>query len=189
MTPRESTAAEDAELLSAVGNQDERAFAALYERFSTPLYSLLMKMLQNQEDAEEVLQSVFLQIWRKAATYDPERCAVFTWMVLIARSKGIDRIRQRSRQVRTTEALSREEHRTETADGADAEAVLNDNASAIASALKTIPAEQRQAIEMAFFRGMSQSEISEALAEPLGTVKARIRRGMVRLRDYLVRRL
>ena len=187
MSARESSPSEEATLLAAVGQGDEPAFLALYDRFSAPVYSLLLRILRREEDAEEVLQSAFLQVWKKAGTYDAARCAVFTWIVLIARSKAIDRLRQHRRQVRVVEEFSREEQAAEPA-AEDAAVTHNENAVAVAAALRQIPAEQRQAIEMAFFQGMSQTEIAEALAEPLGTIKARIRRGMLRLRDYLVRR-
>ncbi len=191
MNSRESSATEDAALLSTVAAGDERAFLSLYERFSGPVFSLLLKMLQNQQDAEEVLQGAFLQVWKKAATYDPQRCSVFTWLVLIARSKAIDRMRQRQRHTRVVEEMTREGSATETdaRDEGNPEVLQHDRQGAIRAALEHIPVEQRQAIELAFFKGMSQSEIAEHLAEPLGTVKARIRRGMLRLRDTLARRL
>jgi RNA polymerase sigma-70 factor, ECF subfamily len=188
---RESSAADEAALLSTVATGDERAFLVLYERFSGPLFSLLIKMLQNQQDAEEVLQIVFLQVWKKAGTYDPQRCSVFTWLVLVGRSKAIDRIRQRQRHSRTVEEVTREETvpAGSARDDGTSEVHQHDQHAAIRAALEQIPAEQRQAIEMAFFKGMSQTEIADNLAEPLGTVKARIRRGMLRLRDTLARRL
>jgi RNA polymerase sigma-70 factor, ECF subfamily len=190
MTSAESTASDEAALLAATGAGDERAFMALYDRFSGPLYSLVVKMLRNEEDAEEILQSAFLQAWRKAAAYDPERCAPFTWLVLIARSKAIDRLRQRQRQARVVEAAAADGLASPAGgEAADSAVIHHENAAAVGAALQQIPAEQRQAIEMAFFKGMSQTEIAESLAEPLGTIKARIRRGMLRLRDYLGRRL
>lgn len=190
MTSAESTATDEAALLAATGAGDERAFIALYDRFSGPLYSFLVKMLRNEEDAEEILQSAFLQAWKKAASYDPQRCAPFTWLVLIARSKAIDRLRQRQRQSRIIEAAAAEEVASPAAgDGQGAHVFQNENAAAVGEALRQISAEQRQAIEMAFFKGMSQTEIADSLAEPLGTIKARIRRGLLRLRDYLGRRL
>ncbi len=182
--------AEDAALLSAISRGDEDAFLSLYERFSGPLYSLLMKMLQNSHDAEDVLQAVFLQVWKKAAYYQADRCSVFTWLVLVTRSKAIDRMRQRQRQSRTLEEATVEgavHERVE--DCADGSAMMRESQAEVRAALERIPAEQREAIEMAFFKGMSQTEISEALSEPLGTVKARIRRGMLKLRTYLVRRV
>lgn len=181
---------DDAALLAAISRGDERAFLSLYERFSGPIYSLLMKMLQNQQDAEDVLQAVFLQVWKKADYYRADRCSAFTWLVLVARSKAIDRMRQRQRQSRTMEEASLEgalhgESHESTASGA----MQHESQAAVRSALERIPEEQREAIEMAFFKGMSQTEISETLSAPLGTVKARIRRGMLRLRGYLACRL
>ncbi len=181
---------EHAALLAAVAKGDERAFLALYDRFSGPIYSLLLRMLHHAEDAEEVLQAAFLQVWKKAATYDPQRCAPFTWLVLIARSKAIDRLRQKRRQTRLIDEVTKESQETaEEFSSEDSTVWQKENAAAVKAALEKIPAEQRQAIELAFFEGLSQSEIAETLAEPLGTIKARIRRGMLRLRDYLVRSL
>lgn len=188
--PRETSPTEEAALIAAIGRSDERAFLAVYERFSAPLYSLVFKMLQSPEDAEEILQSVFIQVWKKAGTYDPGRCAVFTWLVHITRSRAIDRLRQRQRQARTLDAATQEADPAAVSDDGNAAAVLlHENAASVQAALAKIPAEQREAIELAFFKGMSQTEIAEVIAAPLGTVKARIRRGLMRLRDSLARRL
>jgi RNA polymerase sigma-70 factor (ECF subfamily) len=190
MTYRETSATGEPALLAAIGQGDESAFLALYERFSGPLYSLLFKMLQSREDADEILQAVFLQVWKKATTYDSTRCAVFTWLVHITRSRAIDRLRQRQRQARTLDAATQEADPTVVSDDGNGATIFqHENAAAVRAALERIPAEQREAIEMAFFKGMSQTEISEAIAAPLGTVKARIRRGLLRLRDSLARRL
>ncbi len=188
MTHRQPTVTDEAALLAAIGEGDEKAFLALYERYSTPLFSLLFKMLQNREDSEEILQTVFLQVWKKAATYDASRCGVFTWLVNITRSRAIDRLRQRRRQTRTLEAATLEEDPApQLLDDGESSAILHENAASVRAALERIPSEQREAIELAFFKGMSQTEIAESLATPLGTVKARIRRGMLRLRDSLLR--
>ena len=160
--------------------------ARLYDRYSGAVFALVNRMLQNREDAEDVLQHVFMQVWRKAATFDETQCTPFTWLVMIARSRAIDRLRQRSRQAKLVDDAEREIPAAAVAPpiGAD-EMFQQELRTAVVAALRRIPVEQRQAIEMAFFSGMSQAEISNALAEPLGTVKARIRRGMMKLREYL----
>ena len=185
-----SSASNDAALLAAISRGDESAFLRLYERASGPLFSLIHRVLQHQQDAEEVLQQTFLQVWRKAGSFDESRCAPFTWLVTIARSKAIDRLRQRNGQQKLAENAAREEAPAPIAQVSGADDVASqETRAAVNAALETIPADQRQAIEMAFFGGMTQTEISEALAEPLGTVKARIRRGMLRLREHLRRRV
>lgn len=188
MKARESTAEQDRALLASTATGDEAAFVQLYQRFSAPLFSLLYKMLQNTEDAEEVLQVAFTQVWKKAATYDPARCSAFTWLVLIGRSKAIDHMRQRQRHTRTVDTVASEEAVTGVNWTSDANVAQNEQRTAVMAALQEIAPDQREAIEMAFFRGMTQTEISDSLQEPLGTIKARIRRGMLRLRDHLIRR-
>ncbi|MDB6172858.1 MAG: sigK [Chthoniobacteraceae bacterium] len=199
MPPKESTADADASLIELISKGDERAFMELYERFSRPLYSLAFKILQNPQDSEDVLQLTFLQIWKKAGSFQSGRATVFTWIVIIMRSKAIDRVRQRLRHNRLAEEQAREHQTTPSAPGQIATALLSnhgaesttDNVSqqerkeAILKALEKIPSEQRDAIEMAFFKGLTQIEISDALRTPLGTIKARIRRGMLRMRDAL----
>ena len=179
---------EEIELIAGVMRGDEVSFRELYDRFSRPLYSLLMKMLQNQADAEEVLQTVFLHLWRRSETYNPELSSVFTWLVMITRSRGIDRLRTRKRQLAVVDRMPEEEAQDSTNDPSE-RATDVDARVLVNSALDRIPQDQREAIELAFFSGLSQTEISERLSEPLGTVKARIRRGMLRLRDFLHRRL
>jgi RNA polymerase sigma-70 factor (ECF subfamily) len=181
---------EDAGLVSLISAGDEEAFLRFYEKFSRPLYSMLMKILGNAQDAEEVLQLAFLQVWKRAATFQPGRASVFTWLVIITRSKAVDRIRQRQRQNRLVEEAAQEAPvQTSSFIPDSAQVIQHEQREAIRRALEQIPGDQREAIEMAFFQGLTQNEISTALGAPLGTVKARIRRGMLRLRDCLKGRL
>jgi RNA polymerase sigma-70 factor (ECF subfamily) len=187
MTSECESAEAEAQLVAGVARGDESSFRLLYERFSKPLFSLLMKMLQNQDDAEEVLQTVFLHIWRRSETYNPELSSVFTWLVMITRGRAIDRLRTRQRHLAVVDRFAAEIPSGEP--DVPAEAGDSDSRALISSALQRISVDQRQAIELAFFSGLSQVEISQRLSAPLGTVKARIRRGMVQLRDFLNRRL
>ncbi len=187
MSPRAASTAEEVSWLARIALGDEAAFVLFYRRFSVPVFSMLIKMLNNQHDAEEVLQLSFLQIWGKAATFDPERSAPFTWLVMIARNRGLDRLRARDRQTRLEEAATREPERF-TASTEDEPGVAGDMRALLTLALAKIPGDQRLAIEMAFFRGLTHDEISENLGEPLGTIKARIRRGMLRLHDLVAHR-
>jgi RNA polymerase sigma-70 factor (ECF subfamily) len=180
----------DRELMHRVATGDEQAFSALYDRLSGPLFSLAYQMLQDAADAEETLQDVSLQIWRRATSYDASRSSVFSWTVMMTRSKAIDRLRARGRRARTVAGSTDENPEllgalaSEESDAAHT-SVQTDEANRVRSALRTLPDDQRQAIEMAFLSDMTHAEIAERKGEPLGTVKARIRRGLLRLRDGL----
>ncbi len=166
---------------------DETAFASFYRRFSPGLFSLIFQILQDQKEAEDVLQEAFVQMWKKAASYDPDRSALFTWAVMISRNKAIDRLRSRQRRARTIEAITAEMEVVPPESGAQADTLLgqSENRSQVRAVLKQLPGAQREAIDLAFFGGLTQSEISEKLGTPLGTVKARIRRGLLAMREAL----
>jgi RNA polymerase sigma-70 factor (ECF subfamily) len=175
---------ENTALLLRIAQADEKAFAELYDRFSRGLFSLVFKILNDQREAEDVLQEGFTQIWKKASTFDGTRSSAFTWAVMIMRNKAIDHIRARQRQTRLIESATQEF--SAGIDGAeDGEVFNNEQRGIVRDALAKIPEEQRQAIDLAFFSGLTQQQISEKLGEPLGTVKARIRRGLLKLRDLL----
>src|SRR6266567_5752773 len=179
----------DREMIERIGRGDQSAFSALYDRLSRPLYSLALRMLGDAGDAQDALQDVFLQIWSRAATYDPEQSSVFSWTVLLTRSRVIDRLRARGRRSRVVVA-STEETPTAAADASTVESAAdtaekNDEAARVRYVLTKLPSEQREAIEMAFFEHLSHHEIAARLGQPLGTVKARIRRGLLKLRQRL----
>lgn len=159
----------------------------LYARFSAPLFSIASKILQNSQDAEDVLQTTFLQIWKGAGKYDPGRCSPFTWLVMITRSRAIDRLRQQQRHGRLITEAAEAEPDEPANPTPDKNAAEQEKRDAIRAALGSIPVNQREAIEMAFFQGLTQTEISERLREPLGTIKARVRRGLLRLREGMHR--
>jgi RNA polymerase sigma-70 factor, ECF subfamily len=179
----------DREMMLRVGRGDQTAFSALYDRLSGPLYSLALKMLGNASDAQDALQEVFLQIWSRARTYDPEKSSVFSWTVLLTRSRAIDRLRARDRRLRVVVGSTADEARTaeatnaSTVESAADTANKNDEAAHLRSLLNNLPSEQRQAIDLAFFGHLTHHEIAAQLGQPLGTVKARIRRGLLRLRE------
>lgn len=177
----------DEELMQRVADSDERAFQTLYDRFSPPLFALLRQMLDDEKDAEDVLQEGFLYLWDRAKNFDPSRAKAFTWATVIFRHKAIDRIRSQSRRYRMTERAAVE---LPTLLGsapaqADDEATAQDQRSLLAKALLALPSEQRNLIECAFLKGLTHHSISESLGLPLGTVKTNIRRGLIRLRDIL----
>jgi RNA polymerase sigma factor, sigma-70 family len=179
----------DREMIERIGRGDQSAFSALYDRLSRPLYSLALRMLGDAGDAQDALQDVFLQIWSRAATYNPEQSTVFSWTVLLTRSRVIDRLRARKRRLRVVDSTTGDED-AEVADASTMESAAdtadkNDEAARVRSVLNNLPAEQREAIELAFFGHLTHHEIAARLGEPLGTIKARIRRGLLKLRERL----
>jgi RNA polymerase sigma-70 factor (ECF subfamily) len=175
------------ELLRSVAQGDRRSFEQLYDRFSGVLFSAAYRVLNNQEAAEDVLQDVFIQIWEKAPLYDPARGKPLTWAVTLTRHKAIDRLRSTQRRNRLQDDLEKEAESFEHFDARDSlDAVQGiERAQMIREAIAKLSKDQREAIELAFFHGLTQTEIAEQLREPLGTIKARIRRGMMKLRDAI----
>ena len=177
---------QDVELLRRIGRQDRDAFAEFYDRHSTLMYSVACKILNDPADAEDVLQETFVQIWEKAANFDPKLGRAASWVAILTRNKAIDRIRSSQRRSRLNDAAGAEMAIAQETDGTVNEAVHgHDKAKIIQTAIVELPQEQRQAIELAYFSGLTQHEISEKLNQPLGTIKARIRRGLLKLRDQM----
>ena len=179
----------DREMIERIGRGDQSAFSALYDRLSRPLYSLALRMLGDAGDAQDALQDVFLHIWSHAATYNPEQSTVFSWTVLLTRSRVIDRLRARKRRLRVVDSATGDED-ADVADASTMESAAdtadkNDEAARVRSVLNNLPSEQREAIELAFFGHLTHHEIAARLGEPLGTIKARIRRGLLKLRERL----
>ncbi len=174
-------------LLRRVATGDRRAFDELYDRFSGMLFSTAYRVLNNQQAAEDVLQDVFVQIWEKAPLYDPSRGKPMTWAVTLTRNKAIDRLRSTQRRSRLQDDVQRESETFEQFDDRSSfDAVVSgETGKLVREALQKLSPDQREAIELAFFSSLTQNEIAERLGEPLGTVKARIRRGMMKLRDVL----
>jgi len=149
---------------------------------------LAFKMLGDASEAQDALQEVFLQIWSRAGTYDPEQSSVFSWTVLLTRSRVIDRLRARDRRLRVVVESTAENKVAEATDASTVEnaadtANKKDEAAHVRSLLNNLPEDQRQAIELAFFGHRTHHEIAAQLGQPLGTVKARIRRGLLKLRE------
>ena len=178
-------------LLHRIGQGDRRSFEELYDRFSGVLFSTAYRVLNNREAAEDVLQDVFIQIWEKAALYDPTRGKPMTWAITLTRNKAIDRLRSTQRRNRLQDDLEHEAQTVEQFDDKNSfDAVSSvETGEMVREAIKKLSKDQREAIELAFLSSLTQTEISERLGEPLGTVKARIRRGMMKLKDLLGPRL
>jgi len=173
----------DVALLHAVARRDEQALASLYDRYRVILFGLLVRILNSREEAEDVLQEVFLQIWRRAADFDERRGRPFTWLVTLARSRAIDRLRFLASRQRVTDTAAREA--PEEVSDAASDTLHSEQREIVQRALAELPEEQKLILLLAYFEGLTQSEISERLSTPLGTVKTRMRSGMIKLRELL----
>jgi RNA polymerase sigma-70 factor (ECF subfamily) len=174
---------EDVKLLKAIAARDEAALAQLYDRYRLILFGLLMRILNNREEAEDVLQEVFLQVWRKAEDFDENRGRPFTWLITLGRSRGIDRLRTLAARDRVAEAGAKEV--VDQISDAASDAFKSEQRGLVNEALSQLPDEQKRPLMLAYFDGLTQSEIATRLGAPLGTVKTRMRTGLVNLRELL----
>ncbi|HXA18558.1 MAG TPA: sigma-70 family RNA polymerase sigma factor [Thermoanaerobaculia bacterium] len=188
MTAAMNTSFESSSLLPAVAHGDLTAFEQLYDRHSSTLYALLLRILANPDDAQEVLQETFVKAWTNAKMFDAVRGSDVAWLISIARSRGIDRLRSRrirgDREDEAGRELSSSFGFVEKRTGAD-DAIQSEERRAVRGALSELPEAQRVALALAYFDGLSQSEIAEKLGEPLGTIKTRMQLGMKKLRESL----
>ena len=168
-----------------IADGNRAAFAQFYDRHSTLMFSVACKILSDTSEAEDVLQEVFVQIWEKAKSFDPKLGKASSWAAILVRNKAIDRLRASQRRTRLAEDAEAEFVLPDSSESANDAAYGHEKAKLIQSAIGSLPEEQRRAIELAYFSGLTQNEISEKLGEPLGTIKARIRRGLLKLRDQL----
>ena len=178
----------DEELVAQLSRQDMEAFEALYDRYGNLVYSVSLRILGDVHAAEDVVQEVFLRVWRKPDHYDTARGRFVTWLLSVARNRAIDEQRSRGRRLRFevgSSPLDGEGPQGDEADDPALVALLSDERSAVRRALVDLPPEQRSAIELAYYGGLTQQEIARALDEPLGTVKTRIRLGMQKMRAAL----
>ena len=187
MRPAAQSQAEDLDCLRHLASGDQASASALYDRHARPVYSLILRIVGDEGEAEDVLQDVFAQAFRQAARYDASRGPVAAWLLMMARSRSIDRVR--SRRSRPEAQTSDDEHAMDEMPGSmpDAASSMLDEEQAriVRRALVALPPIQRVAIELAYYDGLSHREIAERLEEPLGTVKTRIRLGLLKLRDAL----
>ncbi|MEM6910822.1 MAG: sigma-70 family RNA polymerase sigma factor [Verrucomicrobiota bacterium] len=176
---------EEARLLEAIATHDHEAFEQLHKRFSGVLYSTIYKVLNDDNDTKDVLQEVFAQIWKKADTYERKKGKPLTWAATMARNRAIDRLRSHQRRSRLNRDFRDESETKEKISSRDAsdEVFDSEKKQIVRSAVMDLSAEQREAIELAFFGGLTQNEVAERLGKPVGTIKARIRRGVMSLRS------
>ena len=179
--------AEDVALIRRMCDADETALGALYDRWMRSLYSLVVHLLKDPDEAEDVVEEAFWQAWRKASSYEPSRGAVSTWLLTIGRRRALDRLRAKAR--RREDPLTREgwvlaempsnaPDPLQTTEGAE-------RRSHVLAALSELPEEQREVLELGYYKGLTQTEIAEATGQPLGTVKTRMRLAMQKLREPL----
>ncbi|HYN83192.1 MAG TPA: sigma-70 family RNA polymerase sigma factor [Gemmatimonadaceae bacterium] len=179
--------AEDVALIRRMCDADETALGALYDRWMRSLHSLVVHLLKDPDEAEDVVEETFWQAWRKASSYEPSRGAVSTWLLTIGRRRALDRLRAKAR--RREDSLTREgwvlaempsnaPDPLQTTEGAE-------RRRHVLAALRELPEEQREVLELGYFKGLTQPEIAEATGQPLGTVKTRMRLAMQKLREPL----
>ncbi len=178
-----------ASLLAAVAKGDTAAFAQLYDATSTILFTMAMRMLGDRDDASDLLQDVYAEVWRKGARYDPARGTPTAWLITLTRSRGIDRLRSRAAKSGKV-SVSLDESAAAQDTAGDGPGPLDTYAdlelrSAVAKALAELPDAQQQALELAYYEGLSHTEIAERLKQPLGTIKTRIKLGMDKLKGLL----
>ena len=187
-SPSDASAPDDQDclLIGRMADGDESALAALYDLWSARVHTVAFWILKDSDDAEDVVEETFWQAWRSAGRFDRQRASASTWILMIARSRSLDRLRaQRRRAERTTAAASALIEDMGDAGPVASQAEVPESGAQLAGALEALPPDQRAALELAYFRGMSHAEIAEHTAQPLGTVKTRIRLAIQKLRQQL----
>ena len=175
----------DGLLLRQVADRQPEALGVLYGRYAPTLLALARRILGSPADGEELLQEVFLHVWNHASRYDPSRSSVSTWLVLITRSRAIDRLRTRKVVERTHETSAQRDPAGHASPEGAENVFIHERRERVQRELAKLPPEQRQVLEMAFYDGLSQSEIAARADLPLGTVKTRTLLGMKKLRGAL----
>jgi RNA polymerase sigma-70 factor (ECF subfamily) len=186
-TSQEESRAEELDLLRRVAQRERVAFEQLYDRYSNILYASALKFVRENADAQDVVQDVFIQIWDKAKLYDPAKGKPLTWALTLTRNRAIDRIRAIQRRTRLRDEFQEETAMDESAGVREALSGVDagEKAQILRAAVSQLSPQQKKVIELAYFGGLTQTEISEKLGEPLGTVKARARRGLHKLKEIL----
>jgi len=173
------------EYVGRAAGADQSGLAALYDESSSLVYSVALRMLGHREDAEEVTLDVYTQVWRTAASYDPSRGTVAAWLVTQARSRAIDRMRARGSRREREQPMVKFFDLEVDAPSPEQESEAGQRRRRLLAALATLAPEQREVIQLAFFSDLTHGELASQLGQPLGTVKSRIRLGMIKLREQL----
>lgn len=174
-----------AALITRVADGDQSALTTLYDSTNRLVFGLILRVVTDRSNAEEVLLDVYTQVWRQASTYDSLRGAPLAWLMTIARTRGIDRLRSGKHEHQHKESLDAIGEVTSSTASPEADSVTSERRQLVRAALESLSAEQREVIELAYYSGLSHSEIALRLGQPLGTVKTRTRLGMMKLRDML----
>ena len=180
---RDPAVLSDGDLWIRLRERDMASLEALYARYGSYVYALAMRMLGRSEEAEEVVQDVFWQLWKNESEYDPARAAFRTWLFAITRSRCLDRLRRH--RSRSDSELPRGSGLGSAVPDPEQEAILAERQKHVVAAFQALPEPQQRVLEMGFFNGLTHREIAERLGEPLGTVKSRIKMGMDKLKDSL----
>jgi RNA polymerase sigma-70 factor, ECF subfamily len=174
----------DEALLALAAREDEDALAALYDRYGRVAYGLALRIVRDQALAEDAVQEAFLAVWRTAGSFRPERAKASTWILTLVHRRAVDVVRREERR-RAAPLVEGAEEVDERALPTDEEVQLTDRRRLVQEALRRLPVEQREALELAYYGGLTQSELAERLSVPLGTIKSRMFTGLGRLRDLL----
>jgi len=171
----------DHELIQRIQQRDRQAFDLFYDRYAQIIFSVCIRILKDTGEAEDVLQEIFVQIWKEAERFDAARASVKTWVFTIARSRSLDRYRSRkTAHQRFEDAAAEELHQISSKEDLQSTSVIQQY---VASAMQQLSKEQRLVLELCYYRGLTQEEISNLLGEPLGTIKSRIRAALMKLRS------
>jgi RNA polymerase sigma-70 factor (ECF subfamily) len=181
MTPQER----DLGLLLRLQARDATALEALYDAYGVLLYTVALRIVRDAADAEEVVQDSWVQVWRGAATYDSRRATVAGWLTTVVRSRALDRYRSKASRQRAETGAETALAPPPAAPTPESESVHSQLAARLGGALARLPAEHRRVLELAYFRGLSQSQIAAELDKPLGTIKSWARQGLLRLRELV----
>jgi RNA polymerase sigma-70 factor, ECF subfamily len=175
--------APDSALVEHMKAGDERALAALYDRYSGMLFAMLLRILRDRQAAEEVLQDLFLQLWRNASSFDASRGSLPAWLMVIGRNRAISRLRRRSSQEEPEDVEAWPANAVASPVDIEGEMQRTLLTQKLRTAMAALPREQREAVELAYFEGMTQTEIAERTGSPLGTVKSRVRAALQSLKE------
>lgn len=173
------------ECIQRAARGDQQGLAELYDQSSRLVYAVIYRITGNPADAEEITLDVYTQVWRRAQEYSPERGSPSAWLTMMARSRALDRVRSKSSRSQHESSLDPAFDAVSSGQSAEESAILTESRQRIRAAMGQLSAEQREAIELSFFSGLTHTELAERLGQPLGTVKTRIRLGMMRLRTAL----
>ena len=190
---------EESALLLRIAQKDDSALEILYTRYSKLLYGFILSILKSADEAEDILQEIFIRVWNRAPAFDATKGSVYTWLVTMARNRAIDRLRSKDYQTQRQTSLSDSENEgeelfqlvdraSEDEDPLDA-TIASERALLVRKAFDEIHPDQRRILQLAYFSGFSQSEIAAELQIPLGTVKTRMRQGMIKMHTLISKRI